>query len=431
MSKVIKMRVTSSDLSIITPNAKIICGNEEQWAIEFEFDEAWDSHDKKVARFIYNGHYENVDFTGNTCAVPVLSNTTNVTVGVYSKEGKKLATDSVVIPCELSILCTGAKKGATPYINGDSCFIRYSAYPDGTDFTEDLRNGQSYIGIATGQSAPTDKSGYEWAMFNRTDHEKRITNLEKGYNDDLFMTFETTNKLGDYVAVPSNALPYAEINTINNGGVIESYALIPSKNSADVYVETEGIPDTLTVEKIAEGTFRFNGYTEFQGNNIVKFATINLPNNVVLEGGDISYTIVSNETTTTERPMFYVSNRGYTDDVRITESGERFITVTETNDLLVDIGTSYNGVVNLVVKFEVEDGTFTGERIDLFEAPYLNNSENSYIDYEKGVLVNRGTGEETDVREQIGYDNFIKVTAGGELSFSAQTKITFMLKGAN
>lgn len=45
---------------------------------------------------------------------------------------------------------------------GDSCFIRYSAHADGTDFTETWSEGQTYIGLATAQVAPTDKSGYVW-----------------------------------------------------------------------------------------------------------------------------------------------------------------------------------------------------------------------------------------------------------------------------
>ena len=50
--------------------------------------------------------------------------------------------------------------------NGDSVFIRYSASADGTDFTEEWSGGQTYVGFATGQTAPTDKSGYTWALLS-------------------------------------------------------------------------------------------------------------------------------------------------------------------------------------------------------------------------------------------------------------------------
>lgn len=49
--------------------------------------------------------------------------------------------------------------------DGDSAFIRYSANADGSDFTEEWSEGQNYIGFATGQTAPTDKSGYKWCAF--------------------------------------------------------------------------------------------------------------------------------------------------------------------------------------------------------------------------------------------------------------------------
>ena len=48
---------------------------------------------------------------------------------------------------------------------GDSAFIRYSAHPDGTDFTETWREGQIYIGFATGQTAPKEKEAYTWAFL--------------------------------------------------------------------------------------------------------------------------------------------------------------------------------------------------------------------------------------------------------------------------
>lgn len=48
---------------------------------------------------------------------------------------------------------------------GDSVFVRYSAYADGTDFTKQWSEGQSYIGVATAQEAPTDKTAYVWSKF--------------------------------------------------------------------------------------------------------------------------------------------------------------------------------------------------------------------------------------------------------------------------
>ena len=49
--------------------------------------------------------------------------------------------------------------------DGNSAFIRFSANADGTDFTETWTEGQNYIGFATGQKAPTDKSEYTWLLY--------------------------------------------------------------------------------------------------------------------------------------------------------------------------------------------------------------------------------------------------------------------------
>lgn len=50
---------------------------------------------------------------------------------------------------------------------GDSAFIRFSKNADGSDFTETWSEGQNYIGFATAQTPPTDKSEYEWTYISR------------------------------------------------------------------------------------------------------------------------------------------------------------------------------------------------------------------------------------------------------------------------
>ena len=49
--------------------------------------------------------------------------------------------------------------------DGDNAHFRYSAYADGTDFTETWSPGQDYIGIASQAEAPTTKEGYTWSLF--------------------------------------------------------------------------------------------------------------------------------------------------------------------------------------------------------------------------------------------------------------------------
>lgn len=87
----------------------IICGNSD-YQVEFTFDSEWQGHNDKTARFKYNGKYTDVDFSGTTCPVPILTNTTKVKVGVYA--GDLNTTTAAVIHCKPSILCGDATPSA-------------------------------------------------------------------------------------------------------------------------------------------------------------------------------------------------------------------------------------------------------------------------------------------------------------------------------
>ena len=84
----------------------IVCGN-SGYTIEFTFDAEWSDVAAKVARFVYAqaGKVKamEVAFTGVTVEVPILSNTREVSVGVYA--GDLRTTTPARILCERSILC--------------------------------------------------------------------------------------------------------------------------------------------------------------------------------------------------------------------------------------------------------------------------------------------------------------------------------------
>lgn len=80
----------------------IVCVNSD-YQIRFAFDSEWAGYTTKTARFIWNGKHKDVSFTGDTCAVPVVSNTERLEVGVYV-DGLSTTT-SAQIPCRRSILC--------------------------------------------------------------------------------------------------------------------------------------------------------------------------------------------------------------------------------------------------------------------------------------------------------------------------------------
>lgn len=87
-------------------DAVIICGNSD-YSIVFTFDDEWDGLPTKTARFKYftdAGRYHiDVLFTGDSVAVPVLTNTRRVEVGVFA--GDLASTTGAAIRCEPCIRC--------------------------------------------------------------------------------------------------------------------------------------------------------------------------------------------------------------------------------------------------------------------------------------------------------------------------------------
>ena len=88
----------------------IVCGNSD-YQIEFIFDTEWDAYETKTARFIWNGKYVDVPFTGTVCSVPVVENASRLEVGVYVENlgattpERFLTTTTAVINCKKSIRC--------------------------------------------------------------------------------------------------------------------------------------------------------------------------------------------------------------------------------------------------------------------------------------------------------------------------------------
>lgn len=85
-----------------SPINHIVCGNKDYTA-HFDFDAEWDAYTMKTARFIWNGQFEDVVFSGNTCAVPQINNASVCAVGVFA--GDLHTTTPAFVKCEKSILC--------------------------------------------------------------------------------------------------------------------------------------------------------------------------------------------------------------------------------------------------------------------------------------------------------------------------------------
>lgn len=232
----------------------IVCGNSD-YQIVFTFDDEWNDYTQKTARFIVNGTFTDVNFTGDTCPVPILTGTLEVSIGVYA--GTLSTTTPAKIPCVESILCYGTEAQGFPLVtrgeNGDSVFIRYSANADGTDFTEQWSGDEAYIGIATGQTAPTDKSGYVWCKFigdgaggSSEEIESRLTALETAIADLTYTAIAITS----FSASPSTA---------EMGSTVSSVALSWGVNKTPSALTLDGSALTVSTKTVnVTGAFTAN-----------------------------------------------------------------------------------------------------------------------------------------------------------------------------
>ena len=82
-------------------NNCVICDNSD-YTVKFIFDEEWEKEPLRIARFIWNKQYVDVQFTGDTCEVPVVSKTNNLAIGVYA--GDLRTTTPAILTCYTSIL---------------------------------------------------------------------------------------------------------------------------------------------------------------------------------------------------------------------------------------------------------------------------------------------------------------------------------------
>ena len=96
-------------IAVADKSALYICGNSD-FVINFAYDEEWEAHITKTARFIFNDSFIDVVFEGNQCAVPVISNTYNIQVGVFA--GNLHTSTPAHISAKKSILCDSGSPAA-------------------------------------------------------------------------------------------------------------------------------------------------------------------------------------------------------------------------------------------------------------------------------------------------------------------------------
>lgn len=97
----IKVQVSGKVAKNLTPEVEIVCNNED-YEIEYDFDEAWSGALAKTGLFICNGELIPVPFDGNVCPVPIIENAKLLAVGVSTSDGKLATTTPAYVNCLLS-----------------------------------------------------------------------------------------------------------------------------------------------------------------------------------------------------------------------------------------------------------------------------------------------------------------------------------------
>lgn len=83
-------------------DARYVCGNSD-YVIHFDFDDEWTEFETKTARFKCEKGYVDVVFSGDVCAVPVITDIDLFSVGVYA--GNIHTTTPAYVRAYKSILC--------------------------------------------------------------------------------------------------------------------------------------------------------------------------------------------------------------------------------------------------------------------------------------------------------------------------------------
>lgn len=420
----------------------IVCGN-SGYSINFTFDAEWDAYSTKVVRFTWTAkgkvHIRDVEMRGTTCEVPPLTGARKVRVGVTA--GDIRTTTPAAIPCELSILC----EEGTPSTGNDKYYAN------------EARKAADEAKAAVGEVG-----GYG-AQVSALD--KRVTNIESTLNGDLFITGDLGSV--DSRTVPENALPYAEVKKIA-GGITSSGGIISpkkplrvesckraEKRMLDLTLDLSEMSHDMTVEKLADGSFKFNGYTSFPGSGYAscKFATVTLPKG----NYGINYNVISGD----EYPTITVN--GNTISSYIDHMNGCF-SIPEDNltlNFYIDHDGTYGGLTDLVLSFEICEGTISGYEFVPAQVPFatleipeeIRNIDgyglyDNYLDLEekKVVIIRRVVNgalpplpesEYIDVSQYLGDDNFIEVVPGGIMRVIQDTgeimackcEIVFMVKG--
>lgn len=153
----------------------IVCGNTD-YQIEFVLDDEWSAYPNRMARFIWNGQYQDVSFTGNTCMMPPVYNTEKCYVGLIA-EGYQQITTAAVISCKKSVKCIEQQPSTEQFIHD----VLNTDVPNDAD--DELSRFLSDLGVSIGTViGSTDK-------INPQAFLDIVKNMASGKLNEAIMTF--------------------------------------------------------------------------------------------------------------------------------------------------------------------------------------------------------------------------------------------------
>ena len=162
---ILNVKVKNRIATYIQSEEKPVCGNSGD-EVKFAFDEEWAEHEAKTARFKWNGQHHDVEFTGDTCEVPIISNASSITVGVFvgeDAEGEdEISTTDATIPYKLSTRCGRSVASANTGANYTNEARGYAA-----EAAASAEDAKGYMEATEGMSAEVQaKKQAEIAFHN-------------------------------------------------------------------------------------------------------------------------------------------------------------------------------------------------------------------------------------------------------------------------
>ena len=344
----------------------IVCGNND-YQIEFVFDSEWDAYNHKIARFIWNGQYTEVPFTGNTCVVPMMQNTDKLTVGVHA--GDLRTTTPAEIACKRSILCMGGElTDADKHYTSVAEKAAETAVEASATAVSSEQNSKQYLD-ETKEIATQFSGDIEYIRSSVSRNDKRITNLEQGIPAELF---ETDASVAYQKVVPSDARSYGMVSKV--GGMSRKCKNLVPNFTKTYSTDTFGVTQSVTATANA---ITLKGTSTSSGGRL----GLSSVSSITLPAGTYTFSVTANGTYQSD-VFVYLSKKADNSAFKGTVIGS-YVTFTLTETTTLVIGLPYEPYYSGLRDTKVTAVKSVGA--NLFDDKNANVI-NGYIDTNSGVV---------------------------------------------